>query len=437
MTESLADIEALSLRCRSEQSRGYISESLLCYKSGAYRATIVTAWIALVFDLIDKIRELSIAGDAEAKALEAKIDSYIAQIEQGNGQGIKASLEFERTILEICRDKLDFFDAQQFTDLERLREDRHRCAHPSFHQIGIPYNPSAEHARLHLRNAIVYVLSQPPVQGKAALAALKTLVASSYFPKDNDGALVQLRASALATANAPLVRSFVDALVFSYFTVADPLYYKEQVFFALNAASVMHAAIVEDRLRKQINKAVRDFPDATFSGAACLVSRLNNAWALLDQASKDKIKAFVESGPNHDVLSGLGTMSKIMELQPSIRTRIGGLELAELANVINPNGVGALAKDRALALLQEAESWGQANSIFSDAVLPLFEYLEAADVERIIRMPTEHGSDLVGAHGYRLFIEEVRERQVIGHTELDQLLRTNGATYLLPQTGNA
>ena len=69
MTEMLADIEALSLKCRSEQSKEYISEALHCYKSGAYRAAIVTTWIALVFDLIDKIRELSIAGDANSKEL--------------------------------------------------------------------------------------------------------------------------------------------------------------------------------------------------------------------------------------------------------------------------------------------------------------------------------------------------------------------------------
>lgn len=55
MTESLSDIEALSLRCRSDQSKAYISEALKCYKGGAYRAAIVTTWIAIVFDLIEGV----------------------------------------------------------------------------------------------------------------------------------------------------------------------------------------------------------------------------------------------------------------------------------------------------------------------------------------------------------------------------------------------
>lgn len=152
MSETLADIEALSLQCRSDQSKSYISESLQCYRAGAYRAAIVTSWIAVVFDLIDKIRELALAGDAAAKELENRYETYISQIENSNPQGIQNALEYERDILDICKNRLQFFDAQQLVDLLRLKEDRHRCAHPSFQQVGVPYSPSAEQARLHIRN---------------------------------------------------------------------------------------------------------------------------------------------------------------------------------------------------------------------------------------------------------------------------------------------
>lgn len=40
ISEALSDIEALALKCRSEQSKDYIAEALFCYKSGAYRACI-------------------------------------------------------------------------------------------------------------------------------------------------------------------------------------------------------------------------------------------------------------------------------------------------------------------------------------------------------------------------------------------------------------
>jgi hypothetical protein len=59
--EQLSDLDELILRCRSDCARDHIREAVLAYKSGAYRASIVATWTAIVFDLIDKIRELSIS----------------------------------------------------------------------------------------------------------------------------------------------------------------------------------------------------------------------------------------------------------------------------------------------------------------------------------------------------------------------------------------
>ncbi len=72
MVESLADIEALILKCNSDRSKSFISEATKCYRAGAYRAAIVSTWIAIVFDLTDKIRELALSGDGEAKVLSDK-----------------------------------------------------------------------------------------------------------------------------------------------------------------------------------------------------------------------------------------------------------------------------------------------------------------------------------------------------------------------------
>ena len=154
MVESLADIEALILKCNSDRSKSFISEATKCYRAGAYRAAIVSTWIAIVFDLTDKLRELALSGDGEAKVLSDKYERYVEEIERGNLQGVNKALEFEREILSVCKDKLGFFDQQQFIDLTRLKEDRHRCAHPTFQKVGIPFEPSAEQARLHIRNAI-------------------------------------------------------------------------------------------------------------------------------------------------------------------------------------------------------------------------------------------------------------------------------------------
>jgi hypothetical protein len=286
---------------------------------------------------------------------------------------------------------------------------------------------------MHLRNVIVHVLSQPPIQGKAALAELKAMVASSYFPTDYERALLQLRSSNLNAAMETLVRGFVDTMVFGFLSTGDTLFFKKQVLAALNAAFSMYPEVVEERLQKQLNKAVRDSPDTTFDGVVCLVCNIDNAWELLEQASKEKVRTFVENGPKGEVLLELRSLSKIDELDDVVRARIMALQLGDLAEAIEPLGVGKLAKDRALQILQNVGSWDSANSVFSKAILPLFEHLDREDIERIVRMPTEHGSDLPGAHGYGLFLEKVREIQLIPDAELNKMLRDNLAGYLLPQ----
>lgn len=433
MIESLADIEALAVRCHSEQSKGYIAEAIKCYRASAYRAAIVSTWIAIVFDLVDKIRELSLAGDTAAAAIERQYEGYIRQIEQNNPSGTKSALEFEREILSTCRDKLQFFDPQQFTDLLRLREDRHRCAHPSFQQVGVPYEPSAEQARVHIRNAVVYALAQPPVQGKAALAALKTLVASAYFPTDELDAITQLRNAGLHTASAPLVRSFVDQLLFNFLTNGEPLFHRAQAIAAINATFELFPALTEERLRKQLNKAIRDVPDQYFSGAVSLVSRIRSGWHFLEQASKDKIIVFIKNCPPQDSLSALQPFSQIEDAKAAVYERVNGLTLEELMTSVESHNLREAAKERALYFLSQVRSWNNANDVFGKLVLPLFQHLSRADVERIIRMPRETNADLLGANAYRVFINNVRQSGVISPADLNQLLTLNGGDYLLPQ----
>jgi len=431
MAESIADIEVLALRCNSDQSKEYIAEAIRCYKAGAYRACIVSTWIAIVFDLIDKIRELSLSGDAAAKALETKHETYIAQIEQSNPQGIKSALEFEREILETCRDQLQFFDPHQFVDLIRIREDRHRCAHPSFQRSGIPYYPSAEQARVHIRNAVVHVLAQPPIQGKAALAQLKTLVSSSYFPVDLPKSVALIESSGLKNATNALILGFVDQLLFGFLDDKDILYRQRKALAALNATHFLYPNKVEERLGKQLNKAIRQIADQEFVEAATVVANVACATSILEQPSIDKISSFVSEGLADDVLGLLGQFSRIDSLNDVVRKRIDSLSFEDLAmGVREYDDIHELAKERAMKLLEEVRSYSSANNVILKTVMPLFSSLTAADIERIIRMPSETDADLPGATGYETFIKSVRDSGVLEVSTLNDLLASNGAAYL-------
>jgi hypothetical protein len=199
------------------------------------------------------------------------------------------------------------------------------------------------------------------------------------------------------------------------------------------AAADLYPAIVEERLAKQINKVIREVPDSLVPGVACLVARVEYAWGIADQASRDKITEFLKNGPADDVLEALVPLYTFDELKPAIEERINTLPFMELSKAINEIGIGSLGKKRALYFLSQAESWGRANQVFSEVVFPLFEELDREDISKIIKMPCESGSDLLGAHGFTLFVGKVRESVLFEESELNRLLVESGAEYLAPQ----
>ena len=67
MSSPLADLDELILKCRDDRAQAYITEAVASYRSGAFRSAIVGAWIAVCFDVIEKLRELALSGDKEAE----------------------------------------------------------------------------------------------------------------------------------------------------------------------------------------------------------------------------------------------------------------------------------------------------------------------------------------------------------------------------------
>ena len=424
--ERLSDLDELILSCRTDQSKEYISEAIACYRAGAYRAVIVNTWIAIVYDLIDKMRELSSAGDGAAKKLIEDFEKHQKQIDEGNEQAIKSSLEFERNILKISKDEMEFFDQQQLVDLSRLREDRHRCAHPSFHRIDEPYRPSAEQARMHLRNAITHVLSQRPVQGKAAINQIVTIVGSNYFPTDPEKAVIQLEKSEFSNPKASLVKNLIDKLMFGYFDVDSPLKFNYKTIAAIKAVISMQREIAESRVATQINRIFRDVADIHLVNAIGLSLEIPEAACSLDQASKDKAINFIQTGPAGSVVSILRLAMNISEFQGPCWNRIASLELNALSDGILNFQLGRLAIDRAITLYEKSRSWDSANSIADKAIIPLISVLAKEDLSRILKAPEEHGADLLGSHGFSEFMNSLESKANIPVEEINEIIMDNG-----------
>ena len=120
MLDQLVNLDELTLRCRDERAKNYISEAVACYRSGAYRACIVTTWVAVVYDILHKLDELALSGDRNAQAKRDEYERYRSNSDISN------SLKFEKHILELAKDDFELLSPLEYEDLKRLQDDRIR-----------------------------------------------------------------------------------------------------------------------------------------------------------------------------------------------------------------------------------------------------------------------------------------------------------------------
>lgn len=205
MDSNFVDLDILVTRIRDPRSRPYFLDAVKAYKAGALRAALSSTWVAVVYDLIMKYRELSALGDRGATAFLRTWDAAT-----GNGQKL---VKLETEIVKDAVTKTQLLNHIAKTQLDRLREDRNLCAHPAFSTEADLFEPPPEMVRLHLVNAIELVLSQAPLQGKAIFERFDVDVQSVGFPTDRSKIQDYVEQRYLLQTRPQHVRNFGVVLV--------------------------------------------------------------------------------------------------------------------------------------------------------------------------------------------------------------------------------
>jgi hypothetical protein len=371
----LSDLDELVLKCRDQKAKSYIREAVACYKAGAFRSAIVSTWIAVSFDILDKLKELSLAGDKEA---ERQIESFDKARRIGD---VANSLKFEREILVVCRDKLELISHVEFIDLNRLQEDRNRCAHPSMASDGEVFNPSAELARMHIRSAVEHLLQYPPAQGKYALDSLTSEVESEYFPTDVKKAVVAFESSPLNKARDSLIRNFTIVLLKKL--INDAKDYKEiyRISTALNAIEVIHRELYRKILTEKLSSIVRSLAVEKLDRVIPLIRHVEDSWSYLEADIRQKIQTYVENLPkeeieNIDIFLSIQGLKSFAEKRLKKATRT---ELDEAIFFVIPLQVS----DRIIELYSESRNFDQANNFASTVIRYATDYSKE-QIQKII-----------------------------------------------------
>ncbi|NEO40072.1 MAG: hypothetical protein F6J90_28540 [Moorea sp. SIOASIH] len=297
-SSQLADLEALTLNVHDQTVRAYVEESIASYSVGAYRSAIVSIWTAVVYDLYQKVRYLDEQyGDKAAKICIESIDKIRKSPDK------KQVSAWERTILKDGYEKIKMFTLTEYEHLERIQQDRHRCAHPVLDSDGFLFQPSPELTRSHIRTAVDVLFSQPPIIGKPAVDALERDVETSvYFPnKLEDVSKALKNRHILSTSNKYRVNLFKFCLKkILYLDINKPEFINRYIL-------VFNVLIYEDRGNfESIDRKViaSIFDNAKEERYNLIVELFNIAESLWNDSSdffKEKFKIFLkESATNEE-----------------------------------------------------------------------------------------------------------------------------------------
>lgn len=390
----LSDLEVLVNSCRNDTAKQYIREALACYNVRAYKSAIITTWIAIVYDILEKTQDLARLGDPRAQEIENEFTTIRDNFDKDSPATVRQLLEFENKILQFAKDKLEIIDSLQFDELNRIKQDRNKCAHPSMHKNGELFLPSPELARLHIKNAIIILLSQLPIQGKTALIALKQLLCAPYFPTDEQQIKLELQNSVLKKASDTLIYRFIDTVFFDLFE--DKLY-KANHYRILRATHEIYPSQIAKRLPQLVTKYFDKVNDECFFYLASFITFFPEIqiFEKLDSAKQNRIENFILQAPPNQLALFLCPNLGFGNLKQKIEDRVIYLttdELKEMFHAVSPlrrKNLFLVLKEKILCEYQSANQWEENNFIFDNFLNNYFSLLSKEDMKTLLQFICE------------------------------------------------
>jgi len=408
---NLIDLDELVLMVRARDCRAYIGEAIATYRARAYRSALLATWIAVACDIIGKIRDLQLQGDAAAGAFVTNLDNAIEASERGDPGGIKRLQIIENELLDKALKDFEFLSAQEHKDLDRLKSDRHLCAHPAFAKDASLFQPSAELVRAHITHAVCHLLRHPPVQGSHALKRLKEDLLRPSFPATQKAVSDFLGSRYLNYAKASLIESLVSVFlkILIKQSERDLIGKEDIVLMSLVAVGVSHQAIYERQMSDQLPHLTDGSNDTELKRVFRLFRADKRCWGWLSEANRLRISQ-IATDYRYDpadmdcVVQGL----EIDELKPLVLESIARFAKAEKEKVFSSHHRLEFVPE-AIELLATSRSYRGAELVEQAILLPLCGILHAEHVQRILLAAEENGQ-IHDAGGTPAFMLEVFDR---------------------------
>ncbi|MGW0434682.1 hypothetical protein ACWDV4_19370 [Micromonospora sp. NPDC003197] len=374
-------LEDLQAAVRDPGSRRYLTEAVRAYQAGAFRPAIVGIWVAVALDLVNKIREIAASGEGEARSFVEGLDRAVIS---GNVEHVA---KLERDLLEVCRDKFELLIDREVDELERLRRDRHVCAHPAFVRPDEVFEPTPELVRVHLGTAVDAVLSKGPTPGKKAIERFRHEIDGTAFPNNLDDLCEYLRERYFERGKSSLRRGLAELIVKVAINPPDgDLRRGDRCALAAHALERIQPELLSHALNKVVkNKEEGLGLTATelirFAGA---LGDLDLAWLALPASSHSRVRAAVEAADLGSLLDhGLFTRQLPEGIAAVVNSRREHLNVGNLMDVVTQNPELSFTQ-AAIKVFADSGSFRAAEANMARLILPIAKEMSASDIKSII-----------------------------------------------------
>jgi hypothetical protein len=385
---SFIDLDILLMRIRQPQSKTYFQDSVKAYKAGALRSALSSAWVAVVYDLITKYRELDAMGDGAAAAFIHAWDTATA------ADDVRKLLELEATLITDATTKTQLLNRIAGTQLERLHEDRHLCAHPAFSAEAELFEPSPELVRLHLVNAIDLVLSQEPLQGKALFEQFDVDVQSTGFPNAHVRILDYVEQRYLARVRPQNVKNFGIVLAKSLLKGVPPQW-------ELHHKKIVSSLVaIRDRAQDSwpdisaaVVRLINNLEPGNRSRSIAFIAAFPDFWGPLEAPTKTALQETVDNADmaevmDYRVLAGVN----LPEFRDSSLDLIEQLSTEQLREAIAMEPLADLWP-KAIEEYKDSGGWRHSESNFRDLIAPFSGRLDSQQHDQLLDAVIKNGQN--------------------------------------------
>ncbi|MGH8895449.1 MAG: hypothetical protein ACRDZ4_00155 [Egibacteraceae bacterium] len=317
--------------------RPLVAEAYRCYATGAARACIALTWVAVCADLIEKVSRLAEDGEGAAAGMVSKIEA--ARKRGLDAQAVKMMQDMEREILDKATE-LELIDSIDQRELERLREDRHLCAHPSLRPLGEFYEPRVEQARAHLAAALEIVLTHSPSQGQKAMARFRNHLIDPSFTESSDYLMHAFfdnvrTATRRRIVNLAVKHAMLELPPPSVPKSPDSVMLANRMTVCVKAFIERDRGMVRDAAGRNVER-LRDLPGEIQIRTLGRLGDIDVFWELVDEPTRSRFEDLIKGMylPEHGRLSqDYATVLSLVAVDVA-RSRIPALEerFSELAD---------------------------------------------------------------------------------------------------------